>query len=153
MQFSFKKSEFIKTKISSKKRRKDFSKKTYFKKFLKTLRKTTALRRFRTLLLRSTSARQTHINTTEMNYCLLKTRARRITKCLRNHKHPIAIEQSLHLGESREVTREPHAKGDAGSKGREKKRPPPFSRFRCTLARPLAINMLLIMTPVNASQN
>ena len=84
---------------------------------------------------------------------MLKTRARQITKCLRNHKHPLAFEKSLHLGESREVTRQPHAKGDAGSKGRGKKRPPPFSRFRCTLARPLAINMLLIMTPVNASQN
>ena len=47
--------------------------KTYFKKFLKTLKKTTALRRFRTLLLRNTSARQTHFNTTERNYCLLKT--------------------------------------------------------------------------------
>ena len=70
-----------------------------------------------------------------------------------NHKHPLALEQSLHLGEPREVKREPHAKGDAGSKGGGKKRPPPFSRFRCTLARPLAINMLLIMTPVNASQN
>ena len=84
---------------------------------------------------------------------MLKTRARQITKCLRNHKHPLAFEKSLHLGESREVMRQPHAKGDAGSKGRGKKRPPPFSRFRCTLARPLAINMLLIMTPVNASQN
>ena len=84
---------------------------------------------------------------------MLKTRARQITKCLRNHKHPIAFEQSLHLGESREVTREPHVKGDAGSKGGGKKRPPPFSRFRCTLTRPLAINMLRIMTPVNASQN
>ena len=91
---------------------------------------------------------------------MLKTRARRITKCLRNHKHALAFEQTLHLGESREVTREPHAKGEAGSKGGGKK-PPPFSRFRCTLARPLAIigvlanglNTLLIMTPVNASQN
>ena len=38
---------------------------------------------------------------------MLKTRARQITKCLRNHKHPLAFEQSLHLGESREVTRQP----------------------------------------------
>ena len=73
--------------------------------------------------LRSTSARQTHINTTERYYCLLKTRARRITKCLRNDKHALACEQVLHLGESRDVTREPHAKGDAGPKGGGKKRP------------------------------
>ena len=30
---------------------------------------------------------------------MLKTRARQITKCLRNHKHPLAFEKSLHLGE------------------------------------------------------
>ena len=45
---------------------------------------------------------------------MLKTRARRITKCLRNYKHPLVFEQSLHLGESREVTRQLHAKGDEG---------------------------------------
>ena len=73
--------------------------------------------------LRSTSARQTHINTTERYYCLLITRVRRITKCLRNDKHALACEQALHLGESRDVTREPHAKGNAGPKGGGKKRP------------------------------
>ena len=123
----------------------------------------TAFRRFRTLLLRSTSARQTHINTTEINYCLLKNRARQITKCLRNDKHALAFEPTLHLGESREVTPEPHAKGDAGPKGWGNKRPPPFSRRCRTPARSLAIiaiigvlanglNMLLIMTPANANQ-
>ena len=29
----------------------------------------------------------------------------------------MAYEQALHLGESREVTREPHAKGDASARG------------------------------------
>ena len=99
----------------------------------------TAFRRFRTLLLRSTSAIQTHINTTEINYCLLKNRARQITKCLRNDKHALAFEPTLHLWESREVTREPHAKGHAGPKGWGNKRPPPTSRRRRTLARSLAI--------------
>ena len=37
---------------------------------------------------------------------MLKTRAKQTTKCLRNHKHPLAFEQGLHLGESREVTRQ-----------------------------------------------
>ena len=36
---------------------------------------------------------------------MLKTRARQITKCLRNHKHPLAFEQSLHLGESQPTER------------------------------------------------
>ena len=31
----------------------------------------------------------------------------------------MAYEQALHLGESREVTREPHAKGDASARGGE----------------------------------
>ena len=31
----------------------------------------------------------------------------------------MAYEQPLHLGESREVTREPHAKGDASARGGE----------------------------------
>ena len=73
---------------------------THLKK-LKTLKKTTALRRFRTLLLRSTSARQTHFNTTERNHCLLKTWARQITKCLRNDKHALACEQAAKSRESR----------------------------------------------------
>ena len=95
--------------------------KTYFKKFLKTLKIRRRFDVFERYWLRSTSARQTHFNTTERNYCLLKTRARRITKCLRNDKHALAWEQALHLGESSEVTRE--LKGDAGPKGGGKKRP------------------------------
>ena len=86
--------------------------KTYYKKFLKTLKKTTALRRFRTLLLRSTFARQTHFNTTERNYCLLKTWARRITKCLLLQP---ANKPRSHARAARERRR--------GSKGRGKKRP------------------------------
>ena len=52
---------------------------------------------------------------------MLKTRARQITKCLRNNKHALACEQALHLGESQEITREPHAKGDADARGGERK--------------------------------
>ena len=35
----------------------------------------------------------------------------------------MAYEQALHLGESREVTREPHAKGDASARGGELQSP------------------------------
>ena len=39
----------------------------------------------------------------------------------------IACEQALLLGESREVTREPHPKGDASVRGGERKESSPFS--------------------------
>ena len=34
-----------------------------------------------------------------------------------DHSKPLACEQALHLGESREVTREQHAKGDSSAWG------------------------------------
>ena len=40
---------------------------------------------------------------------MLKTRARRKTKCLRNDKHALACEQALHLG-SHETSRESHTR-------------------------------------------
>ena len=55
------------------------------------------------------------------------------------------------MGESREVTREPHAKGDAGAWGAEERTSAPHA------ASPLARafvrqNMLLFLTPVNSRQ-
>ena len=38
---------------------------------------------------------------------------------LADDEHPTACEQALHLGEPREVTREPHAKGEATARGGE----------------------------------
>ena len=157
-----KKSDFIKTKLALKNCEETFLKNIFYEIF-KCVKKYDGVSTFRRLLLRRTSAIQTHINTTEINYCLLKNRARQITKCLRNDKHALAFEPTLHLGESREVTREPHAKGDAGPKGWGKKRPPPFSRRRRTLARSLPIiaiiGVLAVIIrsmfsplPVNANQ-
>ena len=154
-----KKSDFIKTKLALKNCEETFLKNIFYEIF-KCVKKYDGISTFRTLLLRRTSAIQTHINTTEINYCLLKNRARQITKCLRNDKHALAFEPTLHLGESREVTREPHAKGHAGPKGWGNKRPPPFSRRRRTLARSLAIIGVLAVIirsmfsplPVNAIQ-
>ena len=48
----------------------------------------------------------------------------------------IACEQALLLGESREVTRELHAKGDASFRGGERKKSSPF--FPPLAASPLA---------------
>ena len=103
------------------------------------LKSTTTFDVFETLSLRSTSARQTDLNTTEINYRLLKTRARRIYECLRN-----ACEQALHLGESREVTREPHAKGDAGARGAEERTSAPHATS--PLARAFARQNMLLFT-------
>ena len=51
----------------------------------------------------------------------------------------LAREQALLLGESREVTREPHAKGDVSARGGERKE---FS-FSCSpLARAFSCNSL-----------
>ena len=70
-----------------------------------------------------------------------------MTKCLRNNKHALAFEPTLHLGESREVTQEPHAnETQVHGAGKERTSAP-------HTASPLARqNMLLIMTPINSRQ-